>query len=81
MSLTDKIKSAIPGTIDDKIIDQVVESTQSVRDGATNTGLKGANMVDEAMNKLTDAIPGTLDDKAYNKVKDLLGGDKTGDEN
>lgn len=74
MSLSDRIKQVIPGNVDDRVIDEIVESTQTVRDGATDVGLKAGNILDDGMNKLTNAIPGTLDDQLYEKVRSMLKG-------
>ena len=75
MNIKQKLKDLIPGQIDDKIINQVVEDTKSVRDGATTAGLKAGNVLDQGVERLTNAAPGEMDDKVVEKIRGLLGGD------
>jgi hypothetical protein len=66
-SLLDKVTDAIPGDMDDKLVDTVTNAAETVSNAVSG------GMVD----KVTDAIPGDMDDKLVDAVGDAAS--KVGD--
>lgn len=74
--LLGKLKSTIPGDLDDKIIDSAVQAADKVGDAAAVAATSAGSAVAEATDKVKDTIPGEMDDKIIDAAGNAI--DKAG---
>jgi len=78
-SLIDKLKSVIPGSIDDTIIDKAVSMVDGGQEKIDSAAHTSKDTVLAAAEKIKSAIPGGTDDKIIDNITDIFSGSDRND--
>ena len=74
MSLKQQLQQVLPAQIADDILEEVIDETQSIRDGATDAGIIHTNILDDALNKLDNSMEEPMDIDLRRSILELLRG-------